>query len=715
MRNECRVCLRFVLSWIAFDMNKSRLLLSILFLAQFALFYQYANREVIWAYPTANDQTAYLLETYSLSHNVQQTGFPGSLGRYFHKPHGTGFMLPLQGLLSQVFLGRGRLPALLINFLYFCLLEAVLFTTARWLTRRESFAWLSVGLLMLQQSAFYYSGGLFDFRIDFIACCLYGVFLCLMIRSDGLRDKRWLTAALACAVLLISFRFITFVYLIGFFLTLLAALIVVWIFRRAAGQETTTSVDAIKHGAATGAIWLACTSPIILLNWRSIHDYYVVGHLTGEEKHIRAAQFGINGISGHLTYYFKSLLTDHLGRTFIIIWLALAATAFVLHLISRWRKVVPHDRLLENSHLVALLMVLASIFSPWLILTANESKSPVVGSVLGPPLVVLVLVLLAVCCHRNESEQTPWLPGTWGWSLVSACVFLFGCGHWMEQLSTESWLSKRRASVENINQLYDYVVDQATQFGMVCPAFSTDYINDWLAYQNIVVHDYERDGRWFDARNTRLGYSIFAQSRDAVLEDLNRSDFVLLTDYPKEGVYPFWESMRTLAPEMRNWCEKNLMRGRKFRIDDGTVTPYMRPSAAIEGLSAGWITPEGVRLRVLDSALAWLRATSKSRLVLEGNDRRDWLPKAPAVTARLLRSDGSLVAEVALPATFMQKDPTRYRVRIDLEELLAHREVTGDMVIALDFGNSWFIPKDIGINGDTRKLVVCAPTTIRFE
>ncbi len=44
-------------------------------------------------------------------------------------------------------------------------------------------------------------------------------------------------------------------------------------------------------------------APILILNWPAIHNSYVVGHVVGDEKYIRAAELGIKGTVGHLLFY----------------------------------------------------------------------------------------------------------------------------------------------------------------------------------------------------------------------------------------------------------------------------------------------------------------------------------------------------------------------------------------------------------------------------
>ena len=118
--------------------------LTLLLLVQFALFWQFAKREIVWAYPADFDQSSYLSMDYTLYRNVLQDGLFPALGRYLRQPHPTGIMLPLQDCAIEFLAGPGRLPNLLLNFGYFVLLEIVFFVTARWLAGRTAFGWIGL-------------------------------------------------------------------------------------------------------------------------------------------------------------------------------------------------------------------------------------------------------------------------------------------------------------------------------------------------------------------------------------------------------------------------------------------------------------------------------------------------------------------------------------------------------------------------------------------
>src|SRR5262249_30903394 len=129
-------------------------------------------------------------------------------------------------------LGPTRLSALTVNFCYFALLQGVLAGTVSWLSRRWSLALAALGLLLACGTLYYPSGGLFDFRLDFAAFCLYGVVVGLALRSGLFLSRRWSLAVGAATGVLLLTRHLTAPYagvvFVGFFLFLCAR----WYLRR---------------------------------------------------------------------------------------------------------------------------------------------------------------------------------------------------------------------------------------------------------------------------------------------------------------------------------------------------------------------------------------------------------------------------------------------------------------------------------------------------
>lgn len=698
-------------------MKLSRLALCLLFLAQFALFRQFAVREIIGNYPADFDQATYLNLGYTLYQDGLRQGPFAAVGNYLREPHPTGWMLPLQDAVMQWFLGPGRLPALYLNFAYLLLLQTVLFGTVRWLTGRLSLAWVAVGLLLSQVTAFLPAGGMFDCRIDFDVYCLYGIFVCLVVRSNALRVKRWLWAAAACALLLFSFRFITFAYDLGFCATLFTALLAVRFFRPGRPRDVLLLRVALGRTAIFGLGCAFIGGVVIALNWQAIHDYYVVGHLTGNEKHIRALESGISSLSGHLTFYGWALWKKHLGSWFVVLWLGVGALGIAQGLCWARRASRPGiggGAPTDPTFLIQLLVVAASLFAPWFILTLDEAKSALVANVFTVPVVLLLFVALAGAFpHRLSAARPPARAAFDVWPILAALTMMLGVGNWINRLARESRRLESSASIAEANKLHQLLGDQAQRFGLASPRLMADVIVDWAMPVTIEDSLLEHGGRWIDF-NSSLRVTLFEVSRDEVFAGLKKSDFVLLTDFPKIGAYPFLESMRAYAPEMREWCEKHLLHVRDFSIRGGQVSLYTRVEPLhLEGVAGGWLAPSGVQWRLPRETLAWMRKKGRTTLVMEGARNR-WLPGLPQAHSALKTMDGWPVLQEC-PARFAFPDENRYRLTVNFDQLLGISSAPADFSVSVSLEGSSFVPKEAGINGDERRLVVTAPDAVFFE
>ena len=84
-----------------------------------------------------------------------------------------GNLLHLQASLVYLVLGPSRLSSIILNGLYFAILQLGLVWVIRWLNRSRAVAYLAVGMLWTTKTRFMLPrGGITDFRLDFISICL---------------------------------------------------------------------------------------------------------------------------------------------------------------------------------------------------------------------------------------------------------------------------------------------------------------------------------------------------------------------------------------------------------------------------------------------------------------------------------------------------------------------------------------------------------------
>jgi hypothetical protein len=184
-------------------------------------------------------------------------------------------LFPIEGALSGIILGGGRLPQLCVLFVAFCVFQVAAFTAAWIVWKSRVYGYITLGLIHTQVTPwFQQAGGLFDFRMDFFAYCLYGLWVSVALRSQLFLDPYWSIGCDLIGVFLVLNRFVTLAYLLGVsagFAIVCAAIAIFW---RSDPELAFRMRRRLLHlGLSTGLLILV-VAPILIRNWESIHGYY---------------------------------------------------------------------------------------------------------------------------------------------------------------------------------------------------------------------------------------------------------------------------------------------------------------------------------------------------------------------------------------------------------------------------------------------------------
>ncbi len=671
---------RDILGWAA---------VAALLLLQYGLFRQYAQREVVWAYPFNYDQIVFLGQSYDTYEQILNRGAYDGLkyGFYLRTPNGA--LLHLQAALLFLLLGAGRLSALTLNFLYFALLQAALAGTLRWLTRRWSVALLGVGLLLAALTPFSYTGGVMDFRIDFIAFCLFGIFACAVLRSRVLLSRRWSLAVGLAAAWLVLNRTLTLVYLTGM-AALLAVFFLGQFWRGRDPRARYAAARRLGGLAVAGAVLAAVVVPVLWDRRAQLTAYYIVGHVTGVEKFIRAQKDG-----NPYLFYPESLLSDHAGPTF----LKLAGLALLVGAVARaLRAVRPGGpRRLEMAPAFAFLA--AALAVPLAALTVDMHRSPCTGNVLLVGVLGLVLAgLVRLAGLHREGRGRPLLEGAL--AVLAAVAVACGAGTQMNNYGNHGRLTRARYDVEQILALHDRIYRRCRDCCWAAPVISSTFNFDYTQHETHRVLAYERHGTWLRTGQT-LGGNIFDLTDQQITDGARASDFLLLVSTTTPSTYPGDKRLQAALPELGAFCEAHMERLGTFNIEGNDVTLYARPALRVRGLAEGWITAEGLRLTGRGALLR-----GRPRVVLAGKlgFASFFLREPPAVHAAL--SCGGQPS-CTVPAQFeLSADRQGYRIVVDVsgEEVPAD----GPVELRLTFDGGAVLPVR-GLRYNTRHMIVPAP------
>jgi hypothetical protein len=377
------------------------ILLLVLFAAEAVVFYGQVASNIAPFYPPNFDQLSYYLATYDLIEAEQTRGLHAFLDELFLQSSATGTTFVLQGALLSLVGGANRTTLLSLNLLYLLALQFTFFQTIRARTGNVWFAWLGLALLLALATLFLRLGGVYDYRIDFSALCLYGVWTCLVVWSGAFRQTGRSIFVAAVGILLIYSRFFTIIYVAG----VLGGLFVVALL---CGSRSTppfargsVAAQRLRNISISGAITAAICLPRLFLSQTAIYNYYVVGQVFGEEKFIRAHELGLFTLADHFGYYPKSILFTHIGK----FALSMSGTVAVISIVAALLidRITP-GTLLKRAyrfHSEFIALCLATLI-PLAILTINIAKSPVVGGIVVVPIALALVLFCAAIWPRTK-------------------------------------------------------------------------------------------------------------------------------------------------------------------------------------------------------------------------------------------------------------------------------------------------------------------------
>jgi hypothetical protein len=673
--------------------------LLILIVLEALLFAAFYNREIGPYPPQGYDQAVYLTGTYRLQEKVSTEGLSAFWRELRDPSHAGTLAFPMEGALFGLIIGGTRFPQLCVLFVAFCVLQVFAYNTARLVFRDRLYGIIAVGLILAQSTLRYQAGGLYDFRIDFLAYSLYGLWVCAVIRSGMFADGRWSIGCGLIAALLVLNRFLSVLYIVGVCVGFAIFCALIW-FRNRKDIDVVRQVkNRLLNLAVMLAVFAVIVGPILFINWPSIYVKY--GYLQFVyEKDIRARQFGVFNFADHLLFYPRSILTDHLGQTFLWASAIGLAGALVARLFFRSARVPTSTVERGNkSFLLQVVFLLGAICGPIILLTSDISKSPIIGGVVGVPTALLVVLLVARIAQTTSHSES-----TRAYQILLASsflIFLAGLFNQVNYASRHAVETTERRDLKRVAELNGWLVEYASQRHWRSPRISFDVISTWFFPHGVIANGYEQTREFVDFQpGLGNGSEIMGVDRSRALSYLAQSEFVILTTLPKTGIYPFYEKLTAYWSDLKDWADKNLIVARRVLFDTFTITVYVRPSAAIFNPSGDWITSQGLSIAANRADLERF-----PQIKLSGPADFTHLPKVPAVSAAIETEGGSIALCSSLRVT-----GKRYEIFIDTSSV---KDLPDPVRVSLSC-DTFFVPKKLGLNGDTRELVMPSPDRVEL-
>lgn len=549
------------------------------FVGEYFLFRQYILREVAPYYPFAFDQSGFLTEAYGLYDNFKKQGFFHALNA--NSALSTSVLFVYQAALFFLAFGASRLNALTINFIYLIFLQSAIIYSASYYFKKKSIAFIFLGLF-LSTNIFITLGGIYDFRIDFSALCIYGVCVCFVIRSDIFLDRKWSIYSAIVISLAILIRTFIAVYF-GFILFLLMSGFLFFILKNLKSFNN-DSVSLIKKRALNlffaGLIVGLVTLPFLWLIRNAIYNYYIIGHIIGPERFIRAAEAGVSDFLSDVSYYPESFFRDKLNTPpfhYSVIFLLFSVGIALLY---KWFSILfskikyKNSLLFEKKYFLYLTFVCLTFFVPLVLLTLDVSKSPVVASILVVPFLWFFMIILVNFIGKSFCSFN------YFWSVLAFFVLFIGIWTQVKNYTTYQ-PSTVISSKKNITQLNLDIGDYVVSHHYPEIVFSVNKVIDQVAVGDLNVLYFESRHVFLNAIVTKIGGGIFRINKNEILSEMKRSNVVVLFDVKKIPENKFDYPFNRIAPEMTYIIKKYILKNNfillgNYVLSDNVVDVYVR-------------------------------------------------------------------------------------------------------------------------------------------
>lgn len=520
------------------------------FALEFLLFDQVGARRHTGVYPKWNDQVQYLADGYSAFEHARTAGFFSALGHTLTNPSAQGTLHDTAALLAFQVAGPSRSAALALNALALIAWQFALFVAVFRISRHSSLA-LAAALLPLALAGPWENipGSAYDFRLDHLAMCALGVASATALLSDGFRSRGGAMLFGAAVALTLLLRFLTGTYFVLIFTGLLA-----WI--AASPDRRARSANL----AWAGVVAFVLAAPFFWINRATIYEYYWIGHYLGPESAIRNQNFGVWRSLGFIV---QALGERHLGWFFGVVAL-LGAVGLASY---GGRRGLPGA---HATRVVGLIW----LFAPATILLLHQQKSDVVVSALVPGVVLLVIALWLQVARTPGAGRPVAAVALHG--IVCSLILAFFVQRQLRPADDPTTF----AHIRQVNTIADTLFVRIQAAGLARAAIGVDYITDCLDARVLRVIGYERTRAWLPLETT-LPLGIAEPDRREVLARLERSHFVFLTEEGPDGLYPYDRKMIALRPELRAWCEANLVLLQRFDLLDRRMALYERPEIVL--------------------------------------------------------------------------------------------------------------------------------------
>lgn len=650
-------------------LERNQKIIWILFIAvEYLLFKSFAEREVVNYVPLAYDQTVYLEYTYAIFHYISNAQFLKAL-QYAYAGITSSAML-LVTFVMLIFGGYSRLALLTWNFISWIIMQFCGYKVIGRIAKSSLTGWTFVGLTLLISSPFCMYGGMYDFRWEFMAFCIYTVWALTLIQWLHYQKKQYMYISALVSGAVVFVRFYYAIFIAGF-------AVLYFIIRLL--EKKDKIIDAIKGIVLYGGLCVLGGGWSIFVFAPNLIAYQNSTSTNNSES----VYWKISGgIKEYFRAYITNLYKEHLNKPIIIIALLL------LMLIIAY-SVLYKKKLLANKCESISLLFVALAPSIAFILQGSQNQSVIsvnIGACLAG---IMYLWVLGIGAERKIA-----------WERIKYIVFmlvvLIGGGFYLANNSKE-YGYERTTDLEarKINEaIADYIVDNNLDKIKILTNVSSDLIHSGeasvLAYEKYKGHAHVNT---FATTLTTLATNHYTENE--IVEGLEDCNFVIISTktVADQNLYAANAAIDEHRELIIQYAQQNMIELLSTQYKDGRVKVYAKkPAPEVSGYMDGWFGLENNRLSFSKDN------EYQKKLVMIGN-------------CGYTEYDNLKLFVKEMERTFdveIDKSTGTYNCEIDISDL-----ELGEYDLTFSFSDC-FIPKEVNGSIDDRKLVIMQPESIRI-
>lgn len=651
-------------------LERNQKIIWILFIAvEYLLFKSFAEREVVNYAPLAYDQSVYLKNAYDIFGYIKDGQVSTALA-YMNEAI-TSSAMSLVSFIPLIFGGYSRLSLLTINFLFWIAMQLCGYKAIAKIGGQEITGWGFVGLTLLMKTPYSIYGGMYDFRWDFAAFCMYTIWftlLLLWIHYD--HGKYMYMSAIASGILV----FVRFYYALFVAITVLLLYVC-----KLVGKKVSLG-EAIKKVLIYGGICILSGGWSLILFAKNLIAYQSLSNESGN-----TSLWNIEGtIKDFACAYFGNLYMEHIGKTlFMVIFLG------IIVLIAALPTYKKRGLKLIKSEYVCLVVgvLLASA-----VLIINGSQNQAVISInLGAYLLLIFYFTVIIFKPLTNRERVNKV-----YSFVIVCLFIMGASNYVIN-SVQEYGYGREEDIA-VNRINEAVASYLNDNGISEAKILTDTFSDVINKEVVCVYMQEKHQKKVDGGIQMLDqddHTISYLSDMEIYEKLEACNILIIskTGYTKESIYPINAAVSEHREQIIQYANDNMTSILTTSYNGGEVFVFVKSAPPkISGYQDGWLGKENNFLKFTKEN------ERQKKIILRGT-----CGYTKYDTLKLYIEDFEQYADV-----WIDENSGTYECEIDISEL-----ELGEYFVTFSFTES-FVPYEINGSSDMRNLVIMEPNSIEI-